>query len=86
MVYISINVLGVGCVLVKKNKTYNHMYKCRKKLTCRKCSISFQDWKKLLHHHEIAHPRIECKICSSFFTTQELLDKHMKRYHNSSVS
>ena len=77
---------GCGMCFSEKNKTYNHMYKCRKKFTCGRCSIPFQDWKKLLHHCEIAHPRIECKICSSFFTGKELLDKHTKRYHNSSVS
>ena len=78
---------GCGmCFSEKKNKIYNHIYKCRKKFTCRRCSMPFQDWKKLLDHCQIAHPRIECKICSSFFISKELLDQHMKRYHNSSVS
>ena len=48
--------------------------------------MPFQDWKKLLYHCQIAHPRVECKICSSFFISKKVLDKHMKRYHNSSVS
>ena len=48
--------------------------------------MPFQDWKKLLDHCQIAHPGIECKIFSSFFISKELLDKHMKRYQNSSVS
>ena len=86
MVYVNINVLGVGCALVKKNKVYNHIYKCRKKFTCRRCSMPFQDWKKLLYHCEIAHPRIRVRFIVVFFISKELLDKHMKRYHSSSVS
>ena len=84
-VYININVLGCGmCFCEKKTRfTITYIRSVERKFTCRRCSIPFQDWKKLLYHCEIAHPRIECKICSSFFISKKLLDKHMKRYHNS---
>ena len=66
-----------------RKKAYNHMYNCRKKLTCKRCSLPFQEWKSLLNHGEIAHPKIEYKICHSFSTTEVLFEQHMKRYHNS---
>ena len=34
----------------------------------------------------IAHPRVPCKICNSFFSSKELLDQHIASSHNSSVS
>ena len=58
---------GCGLCFVDKKKAHNHMYNCRKKFTCRRCSVPFCDWKLLLNHCKIAHPKIECKICCSFF-------------------
>ena len=62
------------------------MYNCTKKLTCRGYSLPFCNWKSLLNHCEIVHPKIKCKICHSFFTSEILFEQHMKRYHNSRVT
>ena len=39
---------GCGMCFHEKKQTYNHMYKCRKKFTCKRCSLPFQDWKKIV--------------------------------------
>ena len=72
---------GCGLCFVDK-KAYNHMYNCRKKFTCKRCSLPFRDLKLLLNHCKIVHPKIECKICCSFFTSEILFEQHTKRYHN----
>ena len=39
---------GCGKCFSEKKQTYNCMYKCRKKITCQRCSLLFQDWKKIV--------------------------------------
>ena len=38
------------------------------------------------YYCDIAHPRVPCKICSSFFSSKELLCQHIASAYNSSVS
>ena len=75
--------LGCNTCFTGRKKAYNHMYNCRKKLSCKRCNMPFQEWKSLLKHYEIAHPKIECEICHSFFTSDVLCQQHMRRYHHS---
>ena len=67
MVYINISVLGVRCAFTKKKTRFTTAYIRVKNSNVGDVVCHFQTGKKLLYHCQIAHPRIECKICSSFF-------------------
>ena len=72
---------GCGLCLVDKKRLII-IWIIVEKNPCRRCSLPFCDWKLLLNHCKIVHPKIECKICSSFFSSKILFEQHTKRYHN----
>ena len=74
---------GCKTCFTDRKKAYNHMYKCHKKLSCKRSNLPVQEWKSFLKHCEIAQPKIECQICHSYFTSEVLCEQHMNRYHHS---
>ena len=64
---------GCGTCFTDKKKVFNLMYNCQKKWSCKRCNLPFWEWKSLLKHCEIAHPKIECQIYHIFFYNWDVM-------------
>ena len=71
---------NVGMVFQNRGALYDHIYDLHDKYPCKSCKNSFTNIELLKDHEKSVHEGI-CELCNEKFTTQRLLQLHMRILH-----